>query len=209
MGKIKTKERILATALRLFNTRGLARVTLRGIATELGISQGNLSYHFRKREELIEQLYFQLVGQFDALFTTMGREEFDLALALRVNQRTMELLYAYRFLLLDFVQVMRAQPRLRTHYRELGQLRRTQFRMGFARLQERGLVRAEAYEGEFEAFFERLQIFGDFWISHSEIQDELPAAERIQKYARLLLDAFYPYLTERGKETFRALGSTN
>ncbi len=202
---MKTKDRILATALELFNTRGLATVTLRTIAGEMGISQGNLNYHFRKREDLIEQLYFQLVAQFDKLFEPMELSTFDLATALRINQRTMELLYAYRFLLLDFVQVMRAQPRVREHYQALGQLRREQFRAGFGLLQAQGLIRPEEYDGEYETLFERLQIFGDFWISHSEIQDKLPAEERVRKYALLMLDSFYPYFTPLGKEQFQVL----
>ena len=60
-----TKDRILDTSLELFNSLGLSKVTLRTIANKMGISQGNLNYHFKKREEIIETLYFQLVQNID------------------------------------------------------------------------------------------------------------------------------------------------
>ena len=53
-----TKEIIINTALKLFNTEGLSKVTLRTIANKMGISQGNLNYHFKKRDDIIEALYF-------------------------------------------------------------------------------------------------------------------------------------------------------
>ena len=56
-----TKGTILNTALKLFNSQGLSKVKLRTIANNMGISQGNLNYHFKKREDVIETLYFRLV----------------------------------------------------------------------------------------------------------------------------------------------------
>ena len=141
--KIKTKDRILQTALHLFNTKGLAKVTLRTIAQEMGISQGNLNYHFKKREELIEGLYYQLVERFDQLFELAETAEFQLSYLLPITQQTMELLYAYRFLMLDFVQVMRAHPEVRQHFQELGQRRTQQFRMALMVLEGQGMIRAE------------------------------------------------------------------
>lgn len=41
-----TKERIRRTASRLFSERGYRAVTMRNIADELGISVGNLTYHY-------------------------------------------------------------------------------------------------------------------------------------------------------------------
>ena len=43
---MSTADRIADTALRLFNRKGYASTTLTEIAAEVGISQGNLTYHF-------------------------------------------------------------------------------------------------------------------------------------------------------------------
>src|SRR6266705_1972438 len=52
----RTRDRILATSLALFNTDGVAKVSPSRIAAELGISQGNLHYHFRRKEEIVDRL---------------------------------------------------------------------------------------------------------------------------------------------------------
>ncbi len=202
---MKTKDRILQMALLLFNERGLSQVTLRTIANEMGISQGNLNYHFKKREDLIEGLYYQLVARFDELFALPAVGDLDFRMVLAINRQTMDLLYAYRFLLLDFVQIMREHAALRQHFQELGALRTQQFQDAVAILVAKGLMRSEDFEGEYKNLHLRLSLFGDFWVSFSEIRDDLPAAERISKYALHFMEMLYPYFTKKGKKAYFAL----
>ena len=56
----KTRDRILETALALFNQDGFAKVTTARIAAEVGISEGNLWYHFRTKRDLVVALWEQL-----------------------------------------------------------------------------------------------------------------------------------------------------
>ena len=53
----RTAERILETTLSLFNRFGELNVTTTLIASQMGISPGNLYYHFPTKEELINVLY--------------------------------------------------------------------------------------------------------------------------------------------------------
>lgn len=55
--KIKTRDRILNTSLALFNSEGEAQVSTVDIAAVLGISPGNLYYHFKGKEAIIEALF--------------------------------------------------------------------------------------------------------------------------------------------------------
>ena len=57
MARAGTKQRILDTALALFNQNGTPNASTNHIALELEISPGNLYYHYPNKEQLIEQLF--------------------------------------------------------------------------------------------------------------------------------------------------------
>lgn len=52
----QTKEDILITARELFNGYGYKNISMRDIAKKLNISVGNLTYYFKKKEDLIEEV---------------------------------------------------------------------------------------------------------------------------------------------------------
>jgi len=62
---VKTRDRILKAALTLFNERGEAHVSLAQIAGRLGISEGNLWYHFRTKRDLVAALFTELEERID------------------------------------------------------------------------------------------------------------------------------------------------
>ncbi len=95
---LRTRDRILATSLALFNADGVAKVSASRIAAELGMSQGNLHYHFRRKEEIVDRLvrrYEQEAGPVLAGPTSELASVDDLWLFLHLG---FEKIFEYRFI---------------------------------------------------------------------------------------------------------------
>lgn len=56
----KTRQRILDTALRLFQERGYEGTTMRAVASEAGVALGNAYYYFRSKEHLVQGFYARM-----------------------------------------------------------------------------------------------------------------------------------------------------
>lgn len=87
---MKTAQRILLTALAMFNEHGENSVTSVDIAIELDISPGNLYYHFKGKESIVVALMKMHEQQMQALLTqdkldTLSAEEIMYYLYLLVD----------------------------------------------------------------------------------------------------------------------------
>ena len=71
--KRRTKERILETSLVLFNDFGEPNVTTQLISDEMGISPGNLYYHFRSKDQIIETLFADFEKKIDDILAVPAR----------------------------------------------------------------------------------------------------------------------------------------
>jgi len=197
-----TKERILDTALTLFNENGLSKVTLRSIAKEMKISQGNLNYHFKKRNEIIETLYFQLVKNISTSIEEQTISKSELNLLFNISKTIMTSFYDFRFFLLDFVQIMRENEVIKIHYFELTKIRKQQFKEIFTTLVGKGVFRKEELPSEYENLYTRFQILGDFWISSATLSTTKISKKTILEYSRILNETIFPYLTETGRKEY-------
>lgn len=70
MANESTPERILSTALHLFNQYGVDRVPVYKIAAEIGISPGNLTYHFPRKHDILYQLIDNLEQEASEVFSS-------------------------------------------------------------------------------------------------------------------------------------------
>lgn len=97
---MRTADRIADAALRLFNRKGYASTTLTEIAAYVGISQGNLTYHFRTKLDLALHLSESVRVALEARRAAFvpGEIEDDYIESVRAS---MEMTWHYRFLLRD------------------------------------------------------------------------------------------------------------
>jgi AcrR family transcriptional regulator len=106
-----TRERILQTSLALFNAQGLAAVSTHRIAAELEISPGNLHYHFKAKQLIVDRLFRRFEDRLELLNgssdTVRAIDDLWLALHLRF-----EAIDAYRFVYRDMAYLSGEYPEL-------------------------------------------------------------------------------------------------
>jgi AcrR family transcriptional regulator len=198
----KTKEKILSASLQLFNEYGMVNVTLRQISQELEISQGNLNYHFKLKEDIVESLYFQLVQEMNNQMKEMRGFSNDLITLYKVSLQTMVKMYDYRFIMIDFIHLMNENKKIKLHYSELMKTRKEQFQSIFQILIESKKLRPAEFEGEYERLYQRMNIIGDSWINVFLTFDH---SKSVSYYCNLLFEMIYPYLTKEGKEDYHKI----
>ncbi|RMF16209.1 MAG: TetR/AcrR family transcriptional regulator [Gammaproteobacteria bacterium] len=118
---MKTRDRIILTSLELFNEQGERNVSTNHIAAALGISPGNLYYHFRNKTDIIHEIFrhYQLLVD-HYLQLPEGRalqvdDEFDYL------EAVFDGLWSYRFLHRDLEHYLESDPRLKADYRAFTQ----------------------------------------------------------------------------------------
>jgi AcrR family transcriptional regulator len=209
----RTRERILAAALALFNRRGEPHVTTAVIADELNISPGNLYYHFRNKDEIIGELY----GAFEAELSPLlgapaGRapEVEDLWFLLHL---LFERMWAYRFFYRDLDEITSRNRKVALRFAALT-------RRGETTVIElcRGLVGAgtmRASEREIAALATNAVMIATYWMSFRRIGagpakgDAVDAANDAQLgfAAYHVLALIAPYLRGADRALIERLGA--
>ncbi|SFK51841.1 TetR/AcrR family transcriptional regulator [Cellulomonas sp. KH9] len=81
----ETRELIRSTALRLFRERGHDATTMRVVAQEAGVAVGNAYHHFGSKEDLVQELYLEVVRAQDERARELLAGGGDLASRLRTT----------------------------------------------------------------------------------------------------------------------------
>ncbi|MEQ1804272.1 MAG: TetR/AcrR family transcriptional regulator, partial [Burkholderiaceae bacterium] len=114
----RTAQRILEVTLELFNRFGEPNVSTTLISAELGISPGNLYYHYPAKDELINSLF----DAFEAALADLLRAAPDVRNvedAWLFVHMLFELVWRYRFLYRDLNDLLSKNRRLETHFQSV------------------------------------------------------------------------------------------
>jgi len=167
----RTRERILAAALQLFNERGEGNVTTGIIAGELDMSPGNLYYHFRNKEQIVEQLFARFEQRIDvqpeAGYAAAGPDAIeDLWLYLHLM---LEGIWDYRFLYRNLDDLAARNRRLRDRFNRILDRKFE----AVVTLCE-GLVQARAMRasaGEIRALARNVLVVATYWLNYRTLRD--------------------------------------
>lgn len=197
----ETKLKIIKAAERLFFDNGVANVRLQQVANEVGISVGNLAYHFRNKEAIVSAV-------FQALFEELS----DILSAYLVYPNLADFdkqfgdLYAFMaenpFYINNIWEIERTYPGLKKQWTELNLKTNIQLEKRIAYNVKRGVFRPADYPEEYSLLANALFVNINFWISQQMLMGN---RQDVFLYKRTLWSMLYPYLTPKGKMEFEEL----
>ena len=166
----QTHQRILDASLSMFNAQGEPNVTTNHIADELEISPGNLYYHFRNKDDIIEHLFARFEERMDtALAAPQGRlpglEDIWLQLHL-----VFESIWDYRFLYRDLVEILSRNRRLRMRFARILRRADEQAHAVMRGLSQAGVMRASVEE--LAATATNILVIATFWLNYASARGD-------------------------------------
>jgi AcrR family transcriptional regulator len=204
----RTAQRILEVSLDLFNRFGEPNVSTTLISAELGISPGNLYYHYPAKDELINSLFDRFEHALNDLLRAAEdvRNVEDAWLFLHM---LFELIWQYRFLYRDLNDLLSKNRRLETHFQFV--------------LKNKGQAVQKMLDGlsaarsvqialrDMEAVATAMVVVLTYWLSFEYVRDPRRALEPESAGPALLRGAFHvlsllnPYLETSQREHLHAL----
>lgn len=198
-----TKEKILAKALELYNEKGYNTITTRHIAAELSISPGNLHYHFKHSEDIIKIFFSELIVKMDELLNEMKKKENKVLKDLYdFTFSTCEIFYSYRFIFVNFVDILNNIPEIKAQYEGINFSRKEEFYFIFSGLQKNNIFRENVPEFITDCLTEQIFIIADNWLTHNRMISKFGKEKAIHHYTLLQMNLFYPFLNEEQQKLY-------
>jgi len=205
----RTRERILERSLRLFNDLGEPNVTTSAIAVEMNISPGNLYYHFRNKDDIVDALFEQFEREIDPLLQAPLRRDSHFEDAWLFLHLLFETIWRYRFVYRDLNDLLSRNRRLETHFRAI-----VDRKTAAARAQRRSLAASgalEARDDEIEPLVTNMVVVATYWLSFEYIRHARRFAEAgyqsgaMARGAFQVLSLLVPWLSEDARTLFARL----
>lgn len=191
---MNSKEKILNAALLLYNEQGIRNITTRHIAASIGMSGGNLHYHFKHTEDIIKALFNELALAYDGLMANAQSVPLDLNAIAFLTEASFKLVNQYRFIFINFVEIGKWIPEIRDAYYQLIQKREQQFLKVFDDLIANGIFRDDIPTANKRGLVKQFFIINDFWLSHNELTDQYTGEDALNEYQKAIDVLLWPYL---------------
>ena len=202
----RTRDRILDASLALFNEEGLAKVSTHRIAAELGISPGNLHYHFKAKQLIVGTLFRHFEERLSACMAAAAEVDAldDVWLSLHL---AFEAVNAYRFVYRDVDYLLNEYPDLEGRAQALTARNLLAARSLCSGLQQAGVIDAGAEEIEMLAL--QIVFSTTCWFSFKRLTPKRSTAA----HAEPALAAYYtltflsPYVVGEARDYLNYLRS--
>lgn len=193
--KRNTRQEILDAAKALFNQKGFNAVSIGDIAEALGISKGNLTYYFKRKEDILEAL---LAAMPRGTLLPPSQSLDDLHAFFKDIQ---EVIQENAFYFWHHTQFAQLFPEIEEKQKSIYQSNAEKFKASLGALHKKGFLREESYEGEYDRVVDTILLSAMYWIPFYELTK---AAKKEADYPAQAWSIIFPLMTERGRSHWQA-----
>ena len=192
-----TKDKIIETAVALFNEQGTAAVSTNHIAAACGISPGNLYYHFRNKADIIRAIFQQMtqvgIDEYGAIITQYppGTAESMEQTFLMIQQFN----WRYRFFKRELTALVMADPLLQEQFQATNRMMQQMIRQSIDAGIATGRIKP-LDEQEKSHFVDAVWLLALFWVNYLEVGGEEVNEATLARGNELLRLLIKPYLVE-------------
>lgn len=201
----KTRTRILEACKSLFNERGPVAVTTAEIAAAVGIQEGNLHYHFNRKEQILEALFSDFEQALRSVAVAdAGHPPGRYAAYLN---GWFGLMWDWRCFYRDSALVYSLAPGLRARLEALNNELQGQVLRVLESMIAAGLLKASRQQ--LDELIVNAWIVSTYWIDYLRSRRGIGSItrEHIDWGAAQVLSLFAPYLTAKGNAVVRIGGT--
>jgi AcrR family transcriptional regulator len=184
----RTRERILEVSLRLFNEQGEPQVTTSAIADEMNISPGNLYYHFRNKDDIVNALFEQYEREVDGLLALPERRVADVEDAWLFLHLLFETIWRHRFVYRDLSDLLTRNRKVEMRFRGILERKTRAARRLCDGLAAAGQLRASDFE--IDALATNMVVVATWWLSYEYVRHARRFGEADYQAAALARGAF-------------------
>jgi len=199
---MKTKDRILVTSLELFNQEGETNVTTVDIALEMDISPGNLYYHFKGKEAIIESLYLTMEHELKDILNAPKSEKIDAENIWFYLYVVFEGIYKYRFFYRNVADILMRYPDIKKRFVRLINKKRETATTTLNILNEYGIADFQPFA--LPSLAENITLVLTYWMNHIEVTEKTTASPILMIHQGVfqIVSLVAPYLHEDYKNFY-------
>lgn len=190
---MKAKERIVKEAIKLFNNLGVHSTTTNHIANELNMSPGNLYYHYRNKEEIIRDIYVEMIHYMDTAWISTNNENY-IEEVISYLRRTMQLQYRYRFFYKEIGVLLVKDEELKKLYTSNRKKRLEQMRQYYEDLDKKGYLNLPKDDDQCKLLIETIWYLSEWWLQHGMILPRMSIQKLIERNMNMLFILIKPYV---------------
>lgn len=193
---MKTNEKILDASRKLFNTKGLAKVSVRDICAELSISVGNFSYHYPNKDTIVVNLYKKMLSELKEVLETIPRDKVSIVLYLESHKQLFQIQLKYKFIYLNLFEIVTNHPEIKSIYLKNISYERKMAEELFGVYVSQGVIKNGVSNLQFERILNVGQIINSSWVIDAEIIFDGNKKQQLAYYMNICCGLLEPYLTK-------------